>query len=180
MKRRYPSTDMAKCQYQPQFGCWPGAGLAVGAVARDGCLAFRRRLGRRPWPNPTPNPATPAATRKCSLAMAQGRALAGQLGAYRCRWRPGPGRNPSEARAGLGALESIATPRVGAQGGNPHLDICSSSSSRTRHTTPKAKESASKPVCLYTKFVSVDTGNANRESNEVEGMSSNCTETDSF
>jgi hypothetical protein len=35
---------------------------------QDGCLAFRRRLGRRPGPNPTPNQATPAAARKCSLA----------------------------------------------------------------------------------------------------------------
>ena len=26
-------TDMANCQRQPQFGCWPEAGLAVGATA---------------------------------------------------------------------------------------------------------------------------------------------------
>ena len=42
----------------------------------------------------------------------QGRAgaLAGQLGACRCRWRPGPGRNSSEACAEVGAVES--KPRV--------------------------------------------------------------------
>ena len=113
MKRRYPSTDMAKCQYQPQFSCWPGAGPAVGDVARDGCLAFRRRLGRRPGPNPTPNQATPAATRKCSLAMAQGRAgaLAGQLGACRHRWRPGPAGS-GEVCAEVGAVESRAAAKA--------------------------------------------------------------------
>ena len=48
---------------------------------------------------------------------------------------------------------------------NPHLHICSRSSSSTkRHTTLKAKANASTPVCLFTNFVSVDTGNANRES----------------
>ena len=41
-------TDMANCQRQPQFGCWPGACLAVGAVAQDGRLVL-------PRPNPTPS-----------------------------------------------------------------------------------------------------------------------------
>ena len=79
-------------------------------------LAFRRRLGRRPGPNPTPNQATPAATRKCSLAMAQGRAgaLAGQLGACRCRWRPGPAGS-GEVCAEVGAVESRAAAKASIQ-----------------------------------------------------------------
>ena len=83
----------------------------------DGCLAFRRQLGRRPRPNPTPNQATPAATCKCSLTIAQGRALAGHLGACRCRWRPGPGRNSSEACAEVGAVCFVSQVRVNQLGG---------------------------------------------------------------
>jgi len=32
-ENRLKHTDMANCQRQPQFGCWPEAGLAVGATA---------------------------------------------------------------------------------------------------------------------------------------------------
>ena len=45
--------------------------------------------------------------------------------------------------------QSSATPKAGIQVANPHLNICSSSSSsssRTRHTTPKAKGNTSTPV----------------------------------
>ena len=80
MKRRYPCKDMTKCQYQPQFGCWPGVGLAVGDVALA-ALHFSAGLAAGPCRTQRPTKQLRTAG-KCGLA--QGRVPAGQLGARRC------------------------------------------------------------------------------------------------
>ena len=88
MKRRHPSTDTTECQYQPQFGCWPRAGLAVGAGS---LAALRSTAGLAAGLGRTQRRTNQLlAANKCTLA--QGRAPAGQLGTCRCRPGPGPGR----------------------------------------------------------------------------------------
>ena len=133
MKRRYPSTDMAKCQYQPQFGCWPGAGLAVGAVA---LAALHSAAGLAAGPGRTQRRTKQLrTTSKCGLA--QGRALAGQLGACRCSLA-GPraqaehpwttkaasnsGRRAPRLRGQRRRHQSMRTPKAGHRGRYPQLE----------------------------------------------------------
>jgi len=71
---------------------------AVGLAAGPGRTQRRTKQQRRPRAS------------AAWLAMAQGRAgaLAGQLGACRYRWRPGPAGS-GEVRAEVGAVESRAS-----------------------------------------------------------------------
>jgi hypothetical protein len=75
-----------------------------------------------------------------------------------------------ESRAAAETPIQRNTQGRGAPVTNPHLDIRSSSSSSStrRHTPLKAKGNASTQVCLFTNFVSVDTGNTNRELESTE------------
>ena len=101
MKRRYPCKDMTKCQYQPQFGCWPGVGLAVGDVA---LAALYFAAGLAAGPSRTQRPTKQLrTTSKCGLA--QGRVPAGQLGARRCSLA-GPRARPNTPRTTKAASNS--------------------------------------------------------------------------
>ena len=172
MKRRYPSTDMTKCQHQPQFGCWPGAGLAVGAVA----LAALHSLPA--WPLALAEPNAEPSNSGQEQGLAQGRASAGQLGACRCsRWARAQAEHTLDhqgsselqvgARRGAGPPSEDTTPmrnpRQGTEGRYQQLEHAAAAAQGTQDEPRNSKHTG----LSLTNFVSVDTGNANRESTEV-------------
>ena len=156
--------DTANCQRQPQFGCWPEAGLAVGAIS----LATSH--------SPTNLPAAVAEPSNSGHANSvQARASAGQPAAGPCRCSTRPDTAPSHHT-------SAQTPANGA----PRQKPGGAGQRRRHHPEPDPKGRVQEDIrgCIMhtaaaqgtettrnrnhtglslTDFVSVDTGNVNRE-----------------